>query len=91
MIHIRCTKQEQDNLLNRLMLSDRCLFEDDPNITCPTVPNLCDECMKKHIDWEIIDPERQSCYSLKCSYCDHESKNSFEYIAHEVSCDRRKR
>jgi len=64
MIQIICTKKEQDLLIEAMDEGCPLDFYDCPLVrTGPTyhhkdgvlVPMSCEECLKKHIDWTIID------------------------------------
>lgn len=57
MITIRCSKEEQEDLLRVFDFSESCLFERNDNIICDTECKSCHGCINEHLKWELVDEE----------------------------------
>lgn len=60
MIKITCTKSEQEAIINIIARNEcDCLFDDvEPTIKinfCQGALPLCFDCLRKNIEWEVID------------------------------------
>lgn len=49
MIEIKCTKQEKENIVRGLIVSDVCCM---PKMTCPK-DTMCIDCLEQNIRWTI--------------------------------------
>lgn len=55
MITIKCTQEEQTDILRVFDFSESCLFENNEEVICDTECKSCHNCINKHVKWEITD------------------------------------